>query len=185
MSQSATANSSTNTNLDFLVRDHHAPNGTLLGFWLYLMSDCLIFAALFAALSPILKIPHEFGHAFTARYFNIPLHSAGIVFVGFFPLPFVDASPADVFASRSQRIRISSAGIFVDLIIALIAIIIWHLVEGEFAKTIFASIFTFSSLNSLLFNGNPFIRLDGYYVFSDWIGPVSYTHLTLPTNREV
>lgn len=133
--------------------------------------------ALFAALSPILKIPHEFGHAFTARYFNIPLHSAGIVFVGFFPLPFVDASPADVFASRSQRIRISSAGIFVDLIIALIAIIIWHLVEGEFAKTIFASIFTFSSLNSLLFNGNPFIRLDGYYVFSDWIG-----HRNLSTN---
>ena len=27
---------------------HHPANGTLLGFWLYLMSDCLIFASLFA-----------------------------------------------------------------------------------------------------------------------------------------
>ena len=35
--------------LEFLVKgDHHPQNGTLLGFWLYLMSDCLIFAALFA-----------------------------------------------------------------------------------------------------------------------------------------
>jgi len=33
----------------FFVREHHPENGTLLGFWLYLMSDCLIFAVLFAA----------------------------------------------------------------------------------------------------------------------------------------
>ena len=33
----------------YYVRDHHPENGTLLGFWLYLMSDCLLFAGLFAA----------------------------------------------------------------------------------------------------------------------------------------
>lgn len=34
---------------DFLVKEaHHPQNGTLLGFWIYLMSDCLVFAALFA-----------------------------------------------------------------------------------------------------------------------------------------
>ena len=32
-----------------LTGDHHPENGTLLGFWLYLMSDCLLFACLFAA----------------------------------------------------------------------------------------------------------------------------------------
>lgn len=32
----------------FYVREHHPENGTLLGFWIYLMSDCLIFACLFA-----------------------------------------------------------------------------------------------------------------------------------------
>ncbi|HEX8955005.1 MAG TPA: cytochrome o ubiquinol oxidase subunit III [Burkholderiaceae bacterium] len=32
----------------YYVREHHPENGTLLGFWLYLMSDCLIFACLFA-----------------------------------------------------------------------------------------------------------------------------------------
>jgi cytochrome o ubiquinol oxidase subunit 3 len=35
--------------LSFYVSgEHHAKNGTLLGFWLYLMSDCLVFACLFA-----------------------------------------------------------------------------------------------------------------------------------------
>lgn len=33
----------------FYQREHHPENGTLLGFWLYLMSDCLVFACLFAA----------------------------------------------------------------------------------------------------------------------------------------
>ena len=32
----------------YLTHEHHPENGTLLGFWLYLMSDCLVFAALFA-----------------------------------------------------------------------------------------------------------------------------------------
>jgi len=32
----------------YLTEEHHPENGTLLGFWLYLMSDCLVFACLFA-----------------------------------------------------------------------------------------------------------------------------------------
>ncbi|KFC68333.1 cytochrome o ubiquinol oxidase subunit III [Massilia varians] len=32
----------------YMVREHHPEQGTLLGFWIYLMSDCLIFASLFA-----------------------------------------------------------------------------------------------------------------------------------------
>ncbi len=32
----------------YLAGEHHPENGTLLGFWIYLMSDCLIFAVLFA-----------------------------------------------------------------------------------------------------------------------------------------
>jgi cytochrome o ubiquinol oxidase subunit III len=32
----------------YVAEEHHPENGTLLGFWLYLMSDCLVFACLFA-----------------------------------------------------------------------------------------------------------------------------------------
>lgn len=126
--------------------------------------------ATFALLSPFLKLPHELGHAMVARHFNVPLRGAGIIFVGLFPLPFVDTSAADICANRTQRIRISLAGIFVDLLIAMIAFVAWHFIDGAFLKTIAVNIFVFSSLNSVLFNGNPVMRLDGYFAFSDWIG---------------
>ncbi len=126
--------------------------------------------ATFALLSPFLKLPHELGHAMVTRAYNVPLRNAGIVFVGLFPLPFVDTSMADICANRNQRIKISLAGIFVDLLIAMSAFIAWYFVDGTFLKTIFVNVFVFSSLNSLLFNGNPLMRLDGYFAFSDWIG---------------
>ncbi|MCF2872359.1 hypothetical protein L0664_14890 [Octadecabacter sp. G9-8] len=126
--------------------------------------------ATFALMSPFLKLPHELGHALAARRFDVPLRNAGIIFVGLFPLPFVDTSAADICANKNQRIRISLAGIFVDLLIAMTAFVAWYLVDGTFLKTITANIFIFSSLNSLLFNGNPLMRLDGYFAFSDWIG---------------
>ena len=123
--------------------------------------------ATFAILSPFLKLPHELGHAMVCRAFKVPLRNAGIVFVGLFPLPFVDTSMADIHANRPQRIMISLAGIFVDLMIAMAAFILWYFVDGAFLKTVMVNVFVFSSLNSLLFNGNPLLRFDGYYVFVD------------------
>ncbi len=141
--------------------------------------------AIFAAISPLLKIPHELGHALVARAYNVPIYKAGIIFVGFYPLPFVDASQADITAPRHARIRISLAGIFVDLMIAMLAFIAWHFATGDLLKTIFSSIFVFSSLNSILFNGNPFIRLDGYYAFSDWMGHRNLSTASSKLFREV
>ena len=93
-----------------------------------------------------------------------------MIFVGLFPLPFVDCSNADLQANRVQRIKISLAGVFVDLLIAMIAFILWHFSSGEFLRTLYFNVFLFSSLNSLLFNGNPLIKLDGYYAFVDILG---------------
>ena len=126
--------------------------------------------AMFAALSPLLKIPHELGHALVARRFNVHLSGCGLIFIGLFPLPFVDCSNADLQANRGQRIKISLAGVFVDLLIAMTAFILWHQSSGEFLRTLYFNVFLFSSLNSLLFNGNPLIKLDGYYAFVDMLG---------------
>ena len=136
--------------------------------------------AIFAVMSPFLKIPHELGHALVARAFNVPIHKAGLIFIGLFPLPFIDCSLADTMANRSQRIRISLAGIFVDVFLALVSFILWHFTTGEVLKTLFSTIFVFQALNSTMFNGNPLIRMDGYFAFSDWIG-----HRNLSTNAQM
>ncbi|MBB3046336.1 cytochrome o ubiquinol oxidase subunit 3 [Litorivivens lipolytica] len=77
MSQSVAAN----TNLNFIARDHHAPNGTLFGFWLYLMSDCLIFAALFATYG-VLSQSYAGGPT-GAELFDLPLVALNTAFLLF------------------------------------------------------------------------------------------------------
>ena len=55
----------------FYVREHHPENGTLLGFWIYLMSDCLIFAALFATYAVLGR--NYAGGPTGAELFDLPL----------------------------------------------------------------------------------------------------------------
>jgi cytochrome o ubiquinol oxidase subunit 3 len=55
----------------YYVREHHPENGTLLGFWLYLMSDCLIFACLFATYAVLGR--NYAGGPSGAELFDLPL----------------------------------------------------------------------------------------------------------------
>ena len=58
----------------YFVREHHPENGSLLGFWLYLMSDCLIFACLFATYA-VLGRSYADGPT-GAALFDLPLVAA-------------------------------------------------------------------------------------------------------------
>lgn len=124
----------------------------------------------FGLIAPFLKLVHELGHVLAATRHGVRVRKAGFYIIGLYPMPFVDCTEADMTASRSQRIAISGAGIVTDLIIGLVAFIAWHLTGGDYLSALLANIFVFSALNSLLFNGNPLIKLDGYYVLCDLIG---------------
>lgn len=150
-------------------------------FWLGARNDWQIMQAFstvfslqalltFGLIAPFLKIIHELGHILVATRYGVRVKKAGLYVIGLYPMPFVDCSQADMTATRAQRVAISGAGIITDLLVGLIAFVLWHLVEGDYLRSLLANIFVFSTLNSILFNGNPLIRLDGYYVFSDAIG---------------
>ena len=55
----------------YLTTEHHPANGTLLGFWLYLMSDCLVFACLFAVYAVLGR--SYAGGPTGAELFDLPL----------------------------------------------------------------------------------------------------------------
>ncbi|EJL90860.1 cytochrome o ubiquinol oxidase, subunit III [Herbaspirillum sp. CF444] len=55
----------------YYVKEHHPENGTLLGFWMYLMSDCLIFACLFATYAVLGR--NYAGGPTGAELFDLPL----------------------------------------------------------------------------------------------------------------
>lgn len=134
-------------------------------------STALSFESLlaFGAIAPFLKIFHEYGHFLAATRYQVKLRKAGINFIGFYPLPFVDCSDADLSATRRQRMVISSAGIFADVFVGLIAFILWHFVADAWVKSLLGRTFVYLALNSALLNGNPLMRLDGYYILSDFL----------------
>lgn len=123
----------------------------------------------FGLIAPFLKIIHELGHTLAATRFGVRVGDAGLIFIGLFPIPFVDCSNADLEATRAQRIAISAAGVIVDVMMGLMVFVLWHFVGGTYLQDLLGHAFVFLTINSLVFNANPLIRLDGYYVFCDLI----------------
>ncbi len=117
----------------------------------------------------IIKIIHEFSHAYTAKIQGVRVRSMGIAFIVFFPRLFTDITDSWRLRRR-QRLKIDSAGIVAELIIGGIAALIWVNIPPGAASSIAYYIFTVSVINTVLVNGNPFIRYDGYYILSDIIG---------------
>ncbi|MBY4677528.1 hypothetical protein [Marinobacterium arenosum] len=119
---------------------------------------------------PLLKALHEFGHAFATKAFGGEVHEMGVVFILLVPLPYVNASSATAFAERSRRIWVSAAGIMTDLLLASLALFIWLQVEPGRISALAYSVVLLGSVSTLLFNGNPLLRFDGYYLLCDLVG---------------
>jgi putative peptide zinc metalloprotease protein len=120
-----------------------------------------------------IKIFHEFSHAFACKKFGQlnqsrgQVHTMGIMFLVFFPLPYVDASSAWAFRNRWHRAIVGMAGVMAELSMAAIAAIIWSNTSTGTLHIIAYNIIFVASVSTLLFNGNPLLRFDAYYVLSD------------------
>lgn len=123
--------------------------------------------ATFAIVAPLTKMLHELGHVLAATRARVRVRKAGVMLLGLYPLPFVDCSEADLLASRWGRIMISLGGLFADLSVAMVAFITWHLVEDPAVRQVLSSLVVFNSINTVVFNLNPILKLDGYFALSD------------------
>jgi len=123
----------------------------------------------------IIKICHEFGHAFACKRFGRlsgtggQVHVMGVMFLVFVPLPYVDASSAWAFRKKWHRVIVGMAGVIVELAGAAIAAIIWANTSTGTLHIIAYNIIFVASISTLVFNGNPLLRFDAYYVLSDLI----------------
>jgi putative peptide zinc metalloprotease protein len=116
---------------------------------------------------PIVKALHELGHALAVRRFGGQVHECGITLMFFTPAPYVDASAANAFERRYQRALVSAAGIMVELLLASLALAVWLAVEPGLVRDAAFVVLLICSVSTLLFNGNPLMRLDGYYILCD------------------
>jgi len=123
----------------------------------------------------IIKVCHEFGHAFACKRFGRlngsggQVHVMGVMFLVFVPLPYVDASSAWAFRKKWRRAIVGMSGVMVELMGAAIAAIIWANTSTGTLHIIAYNIIFVASISTLMFNGNPLLRFDAYYVLSDLV----------------
>jgi putative peptide zinc metalloprotease protein len=125
--------------------------------------------ALILCVYPVVKSLHELGHAFATKVWGGEVHEVGIMLLVFIPVLYVDASASAAFRQKHRRIIVGAAGILVETALAAIAVIIWIYGSPGIARAIAFNVILIGGVSTLLFNGNPLLRFDGYYIFSDLI----------------
>jgi putative peptide zinc metalloprotease protein len=129
-----------------------------------LAADNLLLVAL---VFPLIKALHELGHATATRATGGEVHDMGIMMLVLMPIPYVDASSSTVLRSRWRRALIGAAGMVVELFIAALAFYVWLAVEPGFARAVCFNIMLVAGVSTVVFNGNPLLRYDAYYILGD------------------
>ena len=118
---------------------------------------------------PIVKALHELGHGYAVKNWGGEVHELGVMFLVFMPVPYVDASASSAFREKWRRALVGAAGILVELFLASIALFAWLNIEPGLPRAFLFNVMLIGGVSTLLFNGNPLLRFDGYYVLSDLI----------------
>ncbi|MEP3898303.1 MAG: efflux RND transporter periplasmic adaptor subunit [Rhodopirellula bahusiensis] len=116
-----------------------------------------------------LKLVHELGHAIACHRSGGSVREAGLVWVLMTPLAYVDVSSCWRLPSRWSRIGVAAAGMFVEGLVASLAIAGWLLCEDEMFRWWCHHVILTAGLSTILFNANVLMRFDGYFMLSDLI----------------
>jgi len=118
---------------------------------------------------PVIKLLHELGHGYCVKRGGGEVHELGFMLLVLLPMPYVDASSASAFSDKKQRVLVGSAGIIVELFIAALAMFVWVNSEPGMIKSIAYNVIFIAGLSTVMINGNPLLRFDGYYILADYL----------------
>lgn len=124
---------------------------------------------LIALIYPCIKVIHEFGHAYMVKRWGGEVHEMGFILLVFLPVPYVDASSSSAFNDKHKRILVGAIGILLEVFIAALAICVWVVVEPGAVRAVAYNIVFIAGVSTILFNGNPLLRYDAYYILSDYL----------------
>jgi putative peptide zinc metalloprotease protein len=116
------------------------------------------------------KIIHELGHATACKYFGGEVHELGVMLVVFTPMPYVDATASWGFPMRWQRVLVGAAGMLAEFAVGAVAALVWAASAPGTVHAVAYNVLFVTTVSTLLFNINPLLRFDGYYMLSDWLG---------------
>jgi len=119
------------------------------------------------ACTVFIKLIHEFGHGIVCKHFGGEVRTAGVMLMLLTPLPYVDATSSWGFRRRWQRIAVDAAGMGSEFLIASVALYLWLTTSDPLVNRLAYNVMFIASVSTILFNANPLLRFDGYYIFSD------------------
>lgn len=115
------------------------------------------------------KVIHELGHALVCKHFGGECRELGVMLLVFTPCLYCNVSDAWMMRSKWKRIAISAAGIYVELLLASLCTFLWWFSQPGVLNSIFLNIMFICSISTILFNGNPLLRYDGYFILADLV----------------
>ena len=158
--------------------------------WLVFMVSCLVLAIahfddIRSALAPdlwsvdhsvllvlvyiVIKLIHELCHGLAIKSWGGEVREIGIMLLWFFPCTYVDGTAASMFPDKRKRAVVAAAGIMAELSLAAIGLLVFLIVEPGLIRTVALDVMLVGTVSTLLANGNPLLKFDGYYVLEDLV----------------
>lgn len=113
------------------------------------------------------KVLHELAHALVCKHYGGECHEMGVMLLVFAPCLYCNVTDSWMLQSRWQRIVVSLAGIFVEIQLAALAVFLWWYTQDGLLHTMALNTIVVCTVGTLLFNGNPLLKYDGYFVLAD------------------
>lgn len=118
----------------------------------------------------LLKIWHELGHGYACKTFGGKVPEMGMILLGGNPAAYVDATAAWSFDRRRHRLVVMLGGMYFESLAAIAAVYVWALSTSPVVSSLAHYVVTLSTITTVMFNANPLMRFDGYFVFSELVG---------------
>jgi putative peptide zinc metalloprotease protein len=141
-------------------------NDSLPGLWEFFAAENLLLLTISFVL---VKALHEVGHAMAAQRYGAECHEAGIMLMLATPILYTNVTDAWILDRRS-RMMITASGMMAEMLIAAVATILWFFAAPGIVKALLTNIMVLCTVGTVLFNGNPLLRFDGYFLLTDAIG---------------
>jgi putative peptide zinc metalloprotease protein len=122
---------------------------------------------------PLIKALHELGHGYAIKILGGQVPEMGVMLLVLMPVPYVDASSSSAFREKWRRVLVGAAGMLVELFVASLALFAWLYLSPGFLRSILFNVIFIASVSTVLFNGNPLLRYDGYYILADLLGIIN------------
>lgn len=117
----------------------------------------------------ITKVLHEFGHGLACKRFGSQCHEMGFMLLVLTPCLYVNVSDSWLLPNKWKRIFIAAAGMYVELILASLAVFVWWFSHPGIINQLALNVIFVCSVSTLMINANPLLRYDGYYILADWL----------------